>query len=577
MAAISGSSGMPETGDTVVGVGGVVVVLVVVVAVLVVVVVGASVVVVSGAVVVEAEVVELAGVVDAGTAVVAGADAASDEHAASRTTMIAARSRLASPTTGISIEQFGAGEREEASGRHPPNANEGTGARVREAVGMVRRRPATIAARPPNLAVLLIGAAAVATSCSSTKRPTPVAEAAPVDAATTTALAITTDVTNDVTNDVATAAAESPVATSRPVTTTGPPATSSTTIAPTTTTEPAWPRTISLAFSGDTLPHSPLWRQAERNAAAAGLAGHDFDPMLAGLASVVAAADLAVCHLETPIAPDGEEYTTMPRYGVPEQVADAIVAAGYDRCSTASNHTADRGTAGIDRTVDVLESRGLGQSGMARTPTEIEPHVFDVGGVTVSHLSYTWSYNGLSLPESEEWRSAIIDPERVTGDALMARIKGADVVLVSMHWGAEGVHEPTRFQRQVADEVTASGHIDLVIGHHAHVLQPIEQVNDTCVLFGLGNILSNLPTSNRWPAASQDAAVVTVDVTVDEQGDVSVDRPVAHATWVDKDAGWTAVLVEAELARDDISAGQRGRLERSLERTRGILGDFFPG
>ena len=331
-----------------------------------------------------------------------------------------------------------------------------------------------------------------------------------------------------------------------------------------------------MAFSGDTLPHSPLWSQAERNAAAVGEDGHDFDPMLERLAPVVATADLAVCHLETPIAPEGEQFTTMPRYGVPEQVADALVAAGYDRCSTASNHTADRGTAGIVRTVEVLESRGLGQSGMARQPDEILPRLFEVEGVRFSHLSYTFSYNGLSLPDGEQWRSAVIDPERIIADAARARAIGADVVIVSMHWGAEGVHQPTSFQRRVADEITADGLIDLVIGHHAHVLQPIEQVNGTWVLFGLGNILSNLPTSDRWPAASQDAAVVTIELSVDEDGSVTIDRPVAHPTWVDKDAGWTAVLVVPELARDDISTGQRGRLERSLERTRSILGEFFP-
>ena len=83
--------------------------------------------------------------------------------------------------------------------------------------------------------------------------------------------------------------------------------------------------------------------------------------------------DLAVCHLETPIAPEGEQYTTFPLYGVPPGVVDALAGAGFDRCSTASNHTVDRGVAGIDRTVAVLEAHGLGQSGMARTPDEIAP------------------------------------------------------------------------------------------------------------------------------------------------------------------------------------------------------------
>ena len=351
-------------------------------------------------------------------------------------------------------------------------------------------------------------------------------------------------------------------------------ATTVTTTVTTTTVDPLAPRRITVAFSGDTLPHSPLWRQASDNAEAAGVEGYDFTPMLAGLGSLLGEVDLAVCHLETPIAPLGEELSTSPYYGVPAEIVDAIAAAGYDRCSTASNHAADRGAAGIDRTVEVLEASGLAQSGMARTPAEILPKVFDVGGVTISHLSYTWSYNGVPVPDGEEWRSALIDPERIVADATAARDLGAEVVIVSMHWGAEGVHAPTRFQREVADEITADGLIDLVVGHHAHVVQPIERVNDTWVLYGLGNILSNLPTSRRWPEATQDAAVVTVGFEVDADGHVAVNTPSVYPTWVDKEAGWVVRLVRDELVRGDISAGQRGRLERSLERTAAILGDF---
>jgi poly-gamma-glutamate capsule biosynthesis protein CapA/YwtB (metallophosphatase superfamily) len=329
---------------------------------------------------------------------------------------------------------------------------------------------------------------------------------------------------------------------------------------------------VQIAFSGDILPHSPLWRQAARNREPE--TGFDFRPMLTGLAALHGTVDLAVCHLETPIAPAGEELSTNPFYGVPAEVVEAIAAAGFDRCSTASNHAADRGTAGVDRTVDVLEAAGIEQSGMARRPAEIEPKVFDVNGVAISHLSYTFSYNGLSFPDGEAWRSAVIDPERIVADARTARRLGADVVVVSMHWGAEGVHEPTAWQREIADEITADGLIDVVVGHHAHVLQPIEVVNDTLVLYGLGNVLSNLPTSDRWPAASQDSAVVTLDVTVDDGGTVEVTDVAAHPTWVDKEAGWIVRLVDTELARADIGDGQRGRLERSRERTAGVLGEF---
>jgi hypothetical protein len=187
------------------------------------------------------------------------------------------------------------------------------------------------------------------------------------------------------------------------------------------------PRTLTMAFTGDTLVHSPLWRQAQRNAPEAGQEGHDFGPMLANLAPVIAPVDLAVCHLETPIAPLGQDFTTFPLYGVPVGIVDAVAAAGYDRCSTASNHTLDRGLEGIDRTVDALEASGLGQSGMARQPDEILPDVFDVRGANVAHLAYTYGFNGLSLPDDADWRSALLDPERIISDAAVARASGADM------------------------------------------------------------------------------------------------------------------------------------------------------
>jgi poly-gamma-glutamate synthesis protein (capsule biosynthesis protein) len=326
-----------------------------------------------------------------------------------------------------------------------------------------------------------------------------------------------------------------------------------------------------MAFTGDTLVHSPLWRRAAFNAAGS---GYDFRPMLERLRPALEPVDLAVCHLETPIAPEGEELSTAPTYGVPAEIADALVAAGYDRCSTASNHTLDRGAAGIDRTVGTLESVGIEQSGMARTPEEIAPQLFDVAGVAVTHLSYTFGYNGIRPPSGEEWRSALIDPLRIVEDAREARRLGADLVIVSLHWGVEKQTAPSEWQRRIAAEVTASGTIDLIIGHHAHVLQPIEQINGTWVMFGLGNILSNMPTGEDWPAASQDGAVATVEFTVADNGEVAVAAPVVYPTWVDKDAGFVVRMVAADLADSEIDATTRRRLGSSLDRTRQVVGEF---
>jgi poly-gamma-glutamate synthesis protein (capsule biosynthesis protein) len=212
---------------------------------------------------------------------------------------------------------------------------------------------------------------------------------------------------------------------------------------------------------------------------------------------------------------------------------------------------------------------------MARWPREIRPRLFRVNGVTVSHLAYTFGYNGLRPPPGQEWRSALIDPARIRRNASRARARGADVVIVSLHWGVEGLAEPTAAQRSVARAITAGGLIDLVVGHHAHVLQPIQRVNGTWVIYGLGNILSNMPTAPSWPASTQDGAVAVARFVVDPDGQVRVLRPVIHPTWVDRSHGWIVRLVQQDLARPRIGPWLRSQLLASRRRSAGVLGAFF--
>jgi poly-gamma-glutamate synthesis protein (capsule biosynthesis protein) len=131
---------------------------------------------------------------------------------------------------------------------------------------------------------------------------------------------------------------------------------------------------------------------------------------------------------------------------------------------------------------------------------------------------------------------------------------------------------PTAFQRKVADAITATGDVDLVIGHHAHVLQPIEQVEGHWVVFGLGNVLSNMPAGPDWPASSEDAAVVTVKVDEVAQGQFVVERPVVWPTFVVR-GSFSIVDVQHTLANGGGGA-LRPVLIASLRRTERVLGPF---
>jgi poly-gamma-glutamate synthesis protein (capsule biosynthesis protein) len=342
--------------------------------------------------------------------------------------------------------------------------------------------------------------------------------------------------------------------------------------AETTTVVPA-PVTISLAFAGDILIHSQVWKAAT---AYAGGSGYDFTPMFARVKPLIESVDLAICHLEVPLVALGEKPTTNPLYSAPTELAWAIKEMGFDRCSTASNHSFDKGVKGIEATLNEFDALGLGQAGMARTPDEIEPKVIDVKGIKVTHLSYTFGFNDIPAPNGETWRSALIDPTRIIADAQKARDMGARVVIVSMHWGRETQTDLSDFQLTNSDAITKSGLIDLVVGHHAHVVQKIEQVNGVWTLFGLSNLISYLPTTDAFPNKTQDGVIVTADITLNPDGSVQVAQPVAHPIWVDKYNGVVVRPVLTDLVDPTTSEETKAELAVSLERTRSVVGEFFP-
>ena len=352
----------------------------------------------------------------------------------------------------------------------------------------------------------------------------------------------------------------------------------STTTSTTTTTLPPVP--ISLAFTGDILVQRGLWPTAAKNAQTFGSTEpYDFSPMFSDVAELLSNADLAVCHLESPIAPPGSELFSYPKYQVPSQIIPAIADAGYDACSTASEHVFDGGSEAINATVSAFESLGIMQSGMARTPDEIKPLPTQVGDVVIAHLSYTLRYDS-PPPIGEDWRSALIDIPRILADAREARTLGAQAVVLSLHWGNEDSAVPTEQQRQWANELTISGEIDLIVGSHSHVLQPIEQINGVWVMFGLGNFLTNMPTKSARPEEGQDGAIVTLTMTRAANNRVTVSQPVVYPTWVDKRSGYTIRHLSVDLAQASaVEAGiasSRWSAElASLRRTRKILGDTY--
>jgi poly-gamma-glutamate synthesis protein (capsule biosynthesis protein) len=244
------------------------------------------------------------------------------------------------------------------------------------------------------------------------------------------------------------------------------------------------PKSFTLVATGDVLIHQE--GSLVEGAATAGRAngtGYDFSGVFAAVANLIKGADLAICHLETPVAKVEGPFSGYPSFNVQPQIIHALADAGYDTCSTASNHSLDAGFDGLGRTLDTLDANGIGHTGTFRTIEESRtPRIIDVHGVRVGHLSWTYGLNGIPLPAGRPWSVNVFDAEgpAVTGllaDAARARQAGADVVVASVHCCEEYDHDPTPAQVRLVTALLASPDIDLVLGHHAHVVQPIERIN----------------------------------------------------------------------------------------------------
>lgn len=254
------------------------------------------------------------------------------------------------------------------------------------------------------------------------------------------------------------------------------------------------PRPFTLLTAGDILPHSSV---IDRAAADAGGAGHDFAPMLAGVAPVVSAADLAFCHMETVYGEEGGPYTGYPSFKSPPEVAAALRTTGFDSCSTASNHTLDDGAEGVSRTLGALDEAGIRHAGSARSAAEaarptLLPAGPGKGAAKVAHLAYTYGTNDIPVPADQPWTVNVTDERKIIEEARAARRAGADVVVLSIHWGTEWQDEPDARQLELAERLTASADggrpdIDLIAGTHAHVPQAYEKVNGTWVVYGMGD------------------------------------------------------------------------------------------
>ena len=217
----------------------------------------------------------------------------------------------------------------------------------------------------------------------------------------------------------------------------------------------------------------------------------------AGRTASIRDADLAICHLETPVAPPGGPYRGYPSFAVQPEIVRALAGAGYDLCSTASNHSLDDGDRGLARTLDDLDAAGIAHAGTYRTQADSQ----------TAHDRRRPRHQGRRTSPRRTASTAVArrptargrwtSPTCPTSSGMLAaaaraKAAGAEVVIASLHCCVEYEHDPTDAQVAAVHTLLASPDIDLVLGHHAHVVQPFEQIGGEWVAYGLGNFVAEM-------------------------------------------------------------------------------------
>lgn len=288
----------------------------------------------------------------------------------------------------------------------------------------------------------------------------------------------------------------------------------------------AGPRTASIVMGGDLLWHNTVWHSAAEDHRRTGRGTrYDWDPMFAALKPTIEAADLAICHTEVPFAAPGAAPESYPVFAAPRSIAPWIASMGWDACTTASNHSWDQGFDGVTTTADLFEANGIPHIGTFRNRAERERPVIltTADGIKVGVVAATYGLNGFVTPEDQWW--SVSQTTEIRDDLLdqasRARTAGADIVVAHVHWGTEYDHLPNADQVSLADALTASSNVDLVLGEHAHVVQPITKVHGKWVVYGMGNQIAQNEVTRP---ATHEGITVEFELTEQPDGGFTVSR-----------------------------------------------------
>ncbi len=328
-------------------------------------------------------------------------------------------------------------------------------------------------------------------------------------------------------------------------------------------------------------------------------AKYDYTPIFQYVRPILQAADLGLANYEGTLA--GPPYSGYPFFCAPDAIADALADAGIKVAWTANNHTIDKGLKGVVRTAQVFLDKGFQVIGTRPDETKPADAVIDVEGIKIGLMAYTFettgsasqkALNGIAMPEAADPLIDSFNPYRAESlardmKAMLKRVaalreQGAEIICLSLHWGNEYQTRSGSYQRQMAQQLSDAG-VELIIGHHPHVLQEIDVLTSkttgkpTLVYYSIGNFLANMDYNTHDTAGkAQDAVIARITLHKGSSGvNIELGEYVpTHVVRVPKGSGLQHLIVPVLPALADPAAYQTTQKEMQAAATRisAILG-----
>lgn len=275
---------------------------------------------------------------------------------------------------------------------------------------------------------------------------------------------------------------------------------------------------LSLIMVGDALLHSSLYRDGYQNGT------YDFTSQLELIKPEIQKHDLAFYNQESILGGTSIGLSDYPNFNSPQEFGDAMIDAGFNLVSLANNHTMDRGVTAIQNSCDYWKTKDVLTAGSYCSAEDAEEiKIKEKNGIKYTLLAYTYGTNGITVPSDKPYLVNLYSDELAKADIEKVRDK-VDLLIVSMHWGTEYRSEPTEEQKREAEYLSNLG-VDIIIGTHPHVIEPITYINDTLVIYSLGNFISAQSTNNDYNTMVElMTSVDVVKTTKDGQSEIKLEN-----------------------------------------------------